>query len=71
MVFIKELSEKYGFGVCNTLGTYMGVQASRVRLYFIYLSFVTFGSPIFIYLVMAFWMNIKKYLREDNSVIRY
>ena len=69
MEIIKNFTERYGFGVCNTLGRYMGLHASRVRLYFIYLSFVTFGSPIFIYLVLAFWINIKKYWRDDRSSV--
>jgi phage shock protein C len=65
--FIKELTEKFGFGVCNWLSLKMGIHASRVRLYFIYLSFVAFGSPIFIYLILAFWVNLKKYLRAQFS----
>lgn len=63
---MKHFFEKYSFGVCNYLGERMGVRACRVRLYFIYLSFVTLGSPIIIYLFAAFWLNIKKYLREEQ-----
>lgn len=56
--------EKYSFGVCRYLGDKIGVTESRVRLYFIYTSFATFGSPIIFYLATAFWINIRKYLRE-------
>lgn len=65
---LKDFFEKYSFGVCNYLGERMGIHACRVRLYFIYISFVTMGSPIIIYLFTAFWLNIKKYLREDHKM---
>ena len=47
--------ERQTFGVCAWLASKMGVRVRRVRLSFIYLSFLTFGSPIFIYLVLMFW----------------
>ncbi len=62
--FIESFIEKYSFGVCRYLGDKMGLSESRVRLYFIYTSFATFGSPVILYLATAFWINIKKYLRE-------
>lgn len=68
MNLVKEISEKFGFGVCNWLSTKIGIHSSRVRLYFIYLSFVTFGSPIFLYLILAFWVNVKKYVRDYLSL---
>lgn len=61
---IKDFLEKQGFGVCHYLGRKMGVQIARVRLYFIYLSFGTLGSPIIIYLFVAFWLNIRRYIRQ-------
>lgn len=64
---IKAITERFGFGVCNWLSPKLGIHASRVRLYFIYLSFVTFGSPIFLYLILAFWVNVKKYVRDFFS----
>jgi phage shock protein PspC (stress-responsive transcriptional regulator) len=33
----------------------MQVRPHRVRISFIYLSFLTFGSPIAIYLILKFW----------------
>ncbi len=67
MDILKDFLEKYGFGVCNFIGERIGVAAIRVRLYFIYLTFVAMGSPIFIYLIAAFWLNITKYFREDKK----
>jgi phage shock protein PspC (stress-responsive transcriptional regulator) len=64
---LKDLLERSAFGVCNYLGSKMGLASSRVRLYFIYLSFVALGSPIIIYLFIAFWLNIKRYLKSSRN----
>lgn len=50
------------YGVCTYLGEKFGIATSKIRLYFIYLSFFTFGSPVFIYFFIAFWMNIRQYI---------
>ena len=55
------------FGVCTRSGELLKISASSIRLYFIYATFLTFGSPIIIYLVMAFWLEIGKHLRRHNS----
>lgn len=57
------LFEQKAFGVCEKIGEKLGISSNIIRLYFIYTTFLTFGSPIFFYLVLAFWMNVKKYLR--------
>ncbi len=65
----RNIIERSVFGVCSTIGEKIGVRTSRVRLYFIYLSFVAMGSPIIIYLVMAFWINLKSYLRKGYDIL--
>ncbi|HMP94500.1 MAG TPA: PspC family transcriptional regulator [Phnomibacter sp.] len=50
------------FGVCTYLGEKFNIASSRIRLYFIYLSFLTFGSPVILYFFIAFWMNVKQYI---------
>jgi phage shock protein PspC (stress-responsive transcriptional regulator) len=60
--------EKSAFGVCQQLGEWMGINPARIRLYFIYASFFTFGSPFIIYLVMAFWLNIRKYVSSRSNI---
>ena len=54
------------FGVCEYIGLKMGLASARVRVYFIYLSFVTLGSPIIVYLFVNFWLNIRQYLRRGR-----
>ena len=66
--WIKPIVEKYSFGVCSHIAKKWGLDESRVRVYFIYSSFVTLGSPVILYLASAFWINIKKYLRSGSSI---
>ena len=59
----KSFVEWNAFGVCSAIGNRMGIATSRIRLYFIYTSLLTMGSPIIIYLVLAFWRNIRNYVK--------
>jgi phage shock protein PspC (stress-responsive transcriptional regulator) len=59
---LKGFIEWQVFGVCTSLGEKMGVATSTIRKYFIYISFLSMGSPIIIYLFMAFWINLKNYI---------
>jgi phage shock protein PspC (stress-responsive transcriptional regulator) len=63
----KSFLEFHAFGVCTRLGEKMGMAISDIRLFFIYTTFLTFGSPIVIYLALAFIMNIRRYLRRANN----
>ncbi|PSR12394.1 MAG: PspC family transcriptional regulator [Bacteroidetes bacterium] len=69
METVRQLLERSAFGVCSYLGEKMGLASSRVRVYFIYLSFLTFGSPIVVYLFAAFWLNIRQYLKRGRSIL--
>ncbi|MCS6969260.1 MAG: PspC domain-containing protein [Cytophagales bacterium] len=62
--------EQQLFGVCSYLGERLCIAPSSIRLYFIYLSFLTFGSPVFVYLVLAFWYNIRRYIRQYVNPLR-
>ncbi|MEY3397495.1 MAG: hypothetical protein RL220_89 [Bacteroidota bacterium] len=53
--YILDYFERNAFGVCTWLAGRMAVRVHKVRLWFIYLSFLTFGSPVFVYLVLMFW----------------
>ena len=68
---IQHFFESYAFGVCTRLGEKMGVATSSIRLFFIYASFITFGSPVIIYLSLAFIMNMRKHLRKRSQIWDY
>ncbi|MDG2369520.1 MAG: PspC domain-containing protein [Flavobacteriales bacterium] len=55
--------EKRAYGVCDWLGVKLGIKPSSIRLFFIYLSFVTLGSPILIYLIMVFIHEHKEFFK--------
>ena len=59
---IRQVIEMHAFGVCTAIGEKMGIATSRIRMWFIYISFLTLGSPVIIYMVLAFWMNMKRYI---------
>ncbi|PUZ25268.1 PspC family transcriptional regulator [Chitinophaga parva] len=63
---LKEFVEWQAFGVCSAIGARLGIATSRIRLFFIYISFLTMGSPVVIYMVLAFWMNMKHYILHDR-----
>jgi len=65
---MKDLMERSAFGVCSYLGDKMGLASARVRMYFIYISFATLGSPIIVYLFVAFWLNVKRYVKNSQTL---
>ncbi len=70
LTHIKDFIEWQAFGVCSSIGERLGVATSRIRLWFIYISFLTMGSPVIIYMILAFIKNIKYYvlLRRRNPL---
>lgn len=62
---IIPIIERSAFGVCQYLADKMGIKAEVVRVYFVYTSFFTFGSPVIFYIAAAFWLDVKKYLRRS------
>ncbi|MEP7106739.1 MAG: PspC family transcriptional regulator [Ferruginibacter sp.] len=68
----KHFIEWHVFGVCTAIGERLGIATSIIRKNFIYISFITMGSPVIIYLFIAFWMNIKRYiLNARRNPLRY
>jgi phage shock protein C len=61
---IKAWFERQAFGVCEWWGELLNIKSSAIRLFFIYTSFLTVGSPIIIYLIMAFWMRLRNMIAE-------
>ncbi len=59
---LRSLIELNMFGVCSWIGERFDISTATIRKYFIYISFLTVGSPVVIYFILAFWMNIKQYI---------
>jgi len=63
---ISAFFEKQAFGVCAWWGEKLGIHSSHIRLFFIYTSFLTVGSPVLIYMAMAFVLRLKNYIQESG-----
>ena len=68
---IQNFFEDKAFGVCTKLGEKLKIPTSSIRIFFIYSSFITFGSPVFLYLALAFTMNFRKWLRRRQNTVWY
>jgi phage shock protein PspC (stress-responsive transcriptional regulator) len=69
---LRQFIEWQAFGVCAAIGQRLGIATARIRTWFIYISFLTMGSPVIIYMIMAFWLNIKKYiLSAKRNPLKY
>lgn len=64
---LKYILESNLFGVCAKIGEKLNFSASTIRKYFIYASFFTLGSPVAVYLVLAFWMEIRQTIRKNSN----
>jgi len=65
---IQLFFEGHAFGVCSYLGGKLGIATSSIRLFFIYASFLTLGSPVIIYLSLAFMLNMRAHLRKRSTI---
>lgn len=65
----QSIVEKRVFGVCEYIGQKIGIKTSKIRMYFIYASFLTFGSPVIVYLILAFLLEQKEQFKVRRSTI--
>ena len=66
---LKYFVEGRVFGVCTYLGEKLGIASSYIRLFFIYTAFISISSPVIIYLILAFWINLKKYITNKKNPV--
>jgi phage shock protein C len=64
---ITNYFEKQAFGVCTWLGDKLRMKSSQIRLFFIYASFITLGSPLIVYIHMAFILRIKNMIQSSRT----
>lgn len=66
---LKGEFEKRGFEVCHRMGERLGIRPSRIRIFFIYTSFITMGSPLIVYLILAFILRLKDEVSQKRTSI--
>ena len=66
---IKTFFERQAFGVCEWWGEKLKIKSANIRLFFVYTSFLTIGSPLIIYLIMAFVLNLRNMVRSKRGSV--
>ncbi len=56
--------EKQSFGVSTYLANKLNMSTSKVRLFFIYSSFLAVGFPILFYVLAAVVLDIRNYMKK-------
>lgn len=69
MTDLKTFFDIQLFGVCEKIGEKLQIKSSRIRMYFIYFSFIAFGSPLIIYLILAFILEHKDFFKRKKSTV--
>lgn len=66
---IRYFFERHGFDVSSRLADRLGMRTANVRLFFVYISFVTLGFSFAIYLTLAFLLKLKDMIRTKRSSV--
>ncbi len=66
---LRHFFERHGFDVSSRLADRMGIRAVNVRLFFIYISFVTIGLSFGVYLSLAFLLKLKDMVYTKRSSV--
>lgn len=61
--------EQRSFGVCSYLGEKLGISISKIRLFFIYTTFLAAGFPIIVYLLAGIFLDIRNYVKRIRHTI--
>jgi phage shock protein C len=58
--------ERYSFGVCTYLGEKFNISQSKIRLFFIYSSFLAVGFPLIFYFFAAIVLDIRNFVKRKK-----
>lgn len=65
----RDVIEMSVYGVCSYLGRKLSIPSKKVRLFFIYASFLALGSPIIIYLILTFILNLRFMIKTSRNPV--
>ncbi|MGM5630481.1 PspC family transcriptional regulator [Apibacter raozihei] len=66
---LRTFLEANGFEVISRVSEKFGIRASKLRLLFIYLSFITLGGIFAIYLIGAFFLWLKDNIKTKRRSV--
>lgn len=66
---VRDVIERSVYGVCSYLGRKLSMPTKKIRLFFIYTSFIALGSPIIIYLILTFVLNLRYMINNKRNPV--
>jgi len=66
---LKDASQLQFFGVCTLISETWGIPLDRIRIVFIYVSLFSYGSSVPFYLIVAFWLRIRRYVKRGRWLV--
>lgn len=66
---VRHFFERNGFNVSSRFADRLGMRATNVRLFFIYISFVTVGLSFGLYLTLAFLLRLKDMIYTKRTSV--
>jgi phage shock protein C len=61
--------ERYSFGVCTYLGGRFNISINKIRLFFIYSSFLAVGMPLIFYFFAGIVLDIRNFVKRVHTRI--
>jgi hypothetical protein len=61
--------EKHGFHVATRLADRLGMRIKNVRIFFIYISFITVGLWFGVYLTISFLLKLKDFIYAKRTSV--
>jgi len=59
--------ERHSFGVCTYLGEKFNISIAKIRLFFIYSSFLAVGFPLIFYVFAGIVLDIRRYIKREHK----
>ncbi|MDO3627903.1 PspC domain-containing protein [Mucilaginibacter sp. BT774] len=61
--------ERYSFGVCTYIGERFNISINKIRLFFIYSSFLAVGFPLIVYFFAGIVLDFRRYFKRKHSKV--
>ncbi len=59
--------ERYSFGVCTYMGERFNISIAKIRLFFIYSSFLAVGFPLIFYFFAGIVLDFRNYVKRSRT----
>ena len=59
--------ERHSFGVCTYFGEKFNISIAKIRLFFIYSSFLAVGFPLIVYVCAGIVLDFRNYIKRTRT----